>query len=380
MATANGYKIISADSHASEPPDMFDRLPPDMRHRAPKIEVIEGRRWMIVDGTRWGMLDAPHELSEDEKRVEGRGRLDFGLVDPREGGVDIPLRLADQEADGVSAEVVYPNGTFFIYASQHADYQMAAARVLNDYYADIFAGYPDRFVCSATISVADIENAIQESRRAIDMGFRSLSVPVTTQGAPYNWPEYEPFWTAVEEMGIPISFHVFTDERAGHDAEIPRGLGDEKGSGEDLSGMAMGMTAAMSPLSQLIAAGVLERHPDLKFVLVECGIGWLAWFLYALDDLAEERHMWQVPRLQMKPSEYFLRQGHITFGNDPVGLLNRVFTGVDCLLWGSDYPHDEGTFPHSQEIIAETFKDLTAEEKRKIVRDNAAKLYGFKLN
>lgn len=380
MSTPNGYKVISADSHASEPPDMFDRLPPDMRHRAPKIEEIDGARWMFIDGTRWGMLDAPHELSEDDKRVEGRGRLDSGLVNPREGGVDIPLRMADQEADGVSAEVVYPNGTFLAFASKNPDYQIAAARILNDYYAEIFGAHQDRFVCSATIAVSDIDNAIQESRRAVDMGFRSLSVPVTTQNAPYNWPEYEPFWAAVEEMRTPLSFHVFTGEGAGQESELPRGLGDDKGSGEDLSGMALGMAAAMSPLSKLIAAGVLERHPELKVVLVECGIGWLAWFLYALDDLAETRHMWQVPRLQMKPSEYFLRQGYVTFGNDPVGLLNRAFTGVDCLLWGSDYPHDEGTFPHSQEIIAETFKDLTAEEKRKVVRDNAAKLYGFKLN
>ena len=274
MSTQNGYKVISADSHASEPPDMFDRLPADMRHRAPKIEVIDGQRWMFIDGTRWGMLDAPNELTKDDKRVEGRGRMDFGLVHPREGGVDIPLRIADQEDDGVSAEVVYPNGTFFAFASKHADYQMAVSRILNDYYADIFASYPDRFVCSATIAVADIDNAIQESRRAIDMGFRSLSVPVTTQHAPYNWPEYEPFWAAVEEMGTPVSFHVFTGEGAAQESDFPRGLGDEKGSGEDLAGMAMGMAAAMSPLSKLISAGVLERHPELKIVLVECGIGW----------------------------------------------------------------------------------------------------------
>jgi predicted TIM-barrel fold metal-dependent hydrolase len=82
----------------------------------------------------------------------------------------------------------------------------------------------------------------------------------------------------------------------------------------------------------------------------------------------------------MAPSEYFRRQGYITFGDDPVGLFNRHFTGVDCLMWGSDYPHDEGTWPHSKEVIEETFKDLTAEEKRKIVGENAAALYGFPLN
>ena len=87
--------------------------------------------------------------------------------------------------------------------------------------------------------------------------------------------------------------------------------------------------------------------------------------------------MWQIPKLELLPSEYFLRQGYVTFADDPVGLHNIEYTGVECMMWGSDYPHDEGTFPHSQDIIDETFQQLTKDQKRKIVCDNAARLYGI---
>ena len=103
----------------------------------------------------------------------------------------------------------------------------------------------------------------------------------------------------------------------------------------------------------------------------------MGWTLYALDEQYERKHMWIEPKLDMKPSEYFKRNGHVTFGDDPVALATLDFIGDDVLLWGSDYPHDEGTFPHSQEVIDRIFDGYPEETKRKIVHDNAARLYGF---
>ena len=133
----------------------------------------------------------------------------------------------------------------------------------------------------------------------------------------------------------------------------------------------------MNPLTLLVASGALERHPDLKFVLVEGGVGWLAWVLQTMDEMQLKRHMWAEPKLNMKPSEYFHRQGYATFGDDRVGLMTRYVIGVENLMWGSDYPHDEGTFPHSREVIERTFKGIPEDEKRKMVGENAARLYGF---
>jgi predicted TIM-barrel fold metal-dependent hydrolase len=99
--------------------------------------------------------------------------------------------------------------------------------------------------------------------------------------------------------------------------------------------------------------------------------------LYALDEHVAKKHMWIRPRLEMTPSEFFARQGHVTFSDDPVALNNIRFTGAGSLLWGSDYPHDEGTFPNSQAVIERTFDGVSEADKQKIVHDNAARLYGF---
>ena len=212
------------------------------------------------------------------------------------------------------------------------------------------------------------------------LGFRTISLPVSVPALPYSRPEYEPFWATVEEMRLPVAFHVFTRSEAKEKETQLKDLGEQFSHGEDLIEMVLGMAEAMSPVSMLIASGVLQRHPELKFVLVECGIGWLAWFLYAMDEICHKRHMWQRPKLEMLPSEFFKRQGYITFGDDPIGLKNRDVTGVDCLMWGSDYPHDEGTFPHSREVIGRIFGNISEDEKRKMVGGNAADLYGLSLD
>ena len=110
-----------------------------------------------------------------------------------------------------------------------------------------------------------------------------------------------------------------------------------------------------------MSSGALQRHPNLKFVVAECGAGWLAWLLATLDEQVQKKHMWIRPDLELLPSEFFKRQGYVTFGDDAVGIHNIPFTGADCIMWGSDYPHDEGTFPHSQEVLARMFNGVPEE-------------------
>ena len=137
------------------------------------------------------------------------------------------------------------------------------------------------------------------------------------------------------------------------------------------------MGIAMKPMCELVASGTLQRHPGLKFVLAECGIGWLAWALQTLDQMQDKRHMWINTPLELRASDYFRRQGGATFADDPAGLNNLEITGADCLLWGNDYPHDEGTFPHSREAIERTFGGIGKDDKRKMLFENAARIYGF---
>ena len=370
-------RIISADSHAGQPDDLYDRLPAEFSDRRPKIEKIDGVDWLIIDNQARQPIEAPNELNEEDKRKEFRQK-DFGTENYYDG-TDIATRLSDTKQDGVEGEVIYPNGMFGAFESPDPAYQMALARLYNDYYLEIFGDKRDMFLPSAVIPTIDIQAATDEVERVGKAGYHSISVPVNRPAATYNHRDYEPLWAAAERANVPVSFHVFTESDLKEKGSAENR--DERArDGVDTIGVVAGMVGAVNPMLALCASGTLERHPDMNFVLVESGTGWLAWALYAMDDNFVQRHMWQSPKLELKPSEYFIRQGYITFGNDPIGLHNIRFTGADCMMWGSDYPHDEGTFPHSKEVIEETFKDITEEEKRKIVCDNAASLYGFSTN
>ena len=362
--------VISADSHVQEPEELYqERLPKSFRHRAPHTETREdGSVYRVVDGKTPRRVDlALDRANEDDQNREFRN-------DPS-GGRDIERRLADQGRDGVCAEVIYPNVSLFLYNSPDPDYQQALAIAYNDWLWEMFGHRLDRFAPVGIVPVIDIESASAEALRLAKLGYKAIKIPITVDRRPYNDPAYEPFWATCEETGLVVSFHAFSNS----EDQYPDDWGEEDGIGGALNLMASAMVDGMSPVSLLISGGVLMRHPGLKFVVVECGAGWLAWLLYVLDEQNEKKHMFIRPRLELKPSEYFARQGHLTFSDDPVALNNLSFTGAQGLMWGSDYPHDEGTFPHSQAVIERTFAGVSPAHKHQIVYQNAARLYGFKM-
>jgi predicted TIM-barrel fold metal-dependent hydrolase len=141
----------------------------------------------------------------------------------------------------------------------------------------------------------------------------------------------------------------------------------------------IGMAAGMAPILELTGSHVLERHPDLRFIVTESECGWLAWSLQAMDQMQERRRL-GMRRLPMRASEYFRRQGAVTITDDAVALNNVEFTGVECLVWGNDYPHDEGTYPNSRTQIDEIGKKLGPKDARKVLCGNAARIFGFDLD
>ena len=363
----NAPRVISADSHVQEDPRLYqERVPEKFRHRVPHVEEIEGATYWLMEGKKPRRLDvAIQEETEEDQEREFRS-------DPQ-GGRNIERRITDMHRDGVDAEVIYANESLMLFMSPDPEYQMAVARAYNDWAIELFSAHLDKFAPVAALPVADIESSIKELERIAKLGYRSAKIPISVKGHPYNLPMYEPLWSAFEDSGLVLAFHAFTSD----EDLYPEDWGEKEGYGGALDFMAMRMADGMGPVSQLISGGVLQRHAGLNFVVVECGAGWLAWLLYVLDEQNEKKHMWIHPRLEMRPSEFFKRQGHGTFGDDPVALKTMEFTGADGLLWGSDYPHDEGTFPHSQEVIQRTFAGVSESDKRKIICDNAARIYGF---
>jgi len=193
------------------------------------------------------------------------------------------------------------------------------------------------------------------------------------------------------EDRVPRKFHVFsgnvwfgTDfsflpflspERFEEAQKVTREAG---GVPERMSSTVVGMAAGMGPVIDLTSAGVLERHPDLRIAIVEAECGWLAWTLAAMDSMVEKRHLY-LRQLPLKPSEYFLRQGTVAITDDPVGIHNLALTGTDCVMWGNDYPHDEGTFPNSRQVIDAMREVVDPEPLADILGRNAARLFDFDL-
>ncbi len=350
--------IISADCHVSEPPDLWEtRIDQKFRHRLPHQEVRDGEKWLVVEGQR------PVRVREFKLEGEDLERQNAGSRVPEE-------RVKDHARDGIDAEVIYPNRGLMMFASPDAEMQLAMCRVWNDWTNEVFGAYGDRMQPVAAIPPDNVDDAIAESRRVAKMGFRTVFLPVKAHEKPYNHRQFEPLWAELEELGLPISFHVGT----GRDPRTAWGLG-----GAVINYAVHALGAAQEPIAQFCASGIPERYPRLRFGTVEAGIGWVPWLLHVLDEAYKKHHFWVYPKLEMLPSDYFRRQGFATFQDDPIGVQFRDIIGVDNMLWGNDYPHHEGTWPHSAEIIESQLGDWPEADRRKVLGENAAKLYGFEI-
>jgi predicted TIM-barrel fold metal-dependent hydrolase len=272
------------------------------------------------------------------------------------------------EHDGVVAEVIYPTFGLFIDMIPAPDLQMACAQVYNDWLAEAFLPRPDVFVPAAVVPVRDVASASAELARVAGLGFKSAMIPTSPpEGLPYNCTEYDALWRIASDACMPLSLHTGTGALPQH----------ERGPGGAVINYAKVGLLSAETLCYFCASGVLERFPGLHLVFVETGAGWLAYCCERMDEAFEEHAQWVNPKLDAPPSHYAKTQCHVTLGADRAPLLTREITGVGPLLWASDYPHPEGTFPHSQEIVARIFADVAEDEMHAIVSGNAAHLYGL---
>ncbi len=294
--------------------------------------------------------------------------------------------------EGVDAQVIFPNvGLESGGGRESIDYYEVFARAYNDYVGETFSDQPKRFKPAGALPVDNIESAVAEATRCIEGGFATLFLPCVVPWQPYRLDVYEPLWSLVEEARMPLSFHIFSGNLAlgGEFCDVS-GLNEERIAtarkyhaerlvAEEQLETVVGMAAGMDPILELTSSGVLERHPDLQFVVTESECGWLAWALQAMDQMQDRRHLYR-KHLPLRYSEYFLRQGHITITDDAVALNNIQFTGgADRLLWANDYPHDEGTWPESG-FVDTLRKTLSSDDAHKVLCGNAARLYGFDLD
>ena len=344
--------INSADSHVVEPLDLWQtRLPAALRERGPRREEVDGKWLFTVEGLPPRKMGGPS--------TEGASGM-------RAGGFDPDVRIKDLDEDGVWGEVLYPTIGLFGFMIPDPELRIACAQVYNTWLAETFAATSSRFAGAALIPIQDVDAAVREIERVATLGLRSVMLPMEAPaGAPYNLDVYDPVWAVSQANEMPVSFHVGT----GTNPVTERGPG-----GAVINYVEVGL-GAQRTLSYLAASGVLERFPGLHVVMVECGAGWLAWAMERMDEAFEEHHWWVNPKLAEPPSAYIRRQGHVTFGADESAVLNRGITGVEPLLWASDYPHPEGTWPETKSTLARLFADVDEDERNAIVGGTTARLY-----
>jgi predicted TIM-barrel fold metal-dependent hydrolase len=361
---ANKYFMASTDGHVQEPSDLWrTRIDAKFRDRLPGIVVDSaGKQFQKTEGFR------PLRLSN--VKFEGEDLL------RNQSGKTPAERLADLEADGVDCEILFPNKGLTIWATPDAEFSQAMCRVYNDWAWEVFGAFNDRLSPMACVASADIDGAIAEIVRCAKLGFRGLSLPCKPVWGPpdheapnYNLPEFDRLWACIQDVDLPITFHVST----GRDPRTSRGNG-----GAVVNYAVHSLAPTMEPIANLCGSGVLDRFPKLVFGSVEAGIGWVAWALGALDEAYRKHHMWVRPKLSRLPSEFFKTNGFATFQEDKAGLdLAREHGLVDNFMWANDYPHHEGTWPHSAEAIERTMGSLDDDERAKILGLNAARVFRF---
>jgi len=355
------HRLYSCDDHLdlwNLPHDLWtERLPARVRQRGPRVADQNGGTWWTCDGAVIG----PFRLASGYSAISRAGIDDDGsrASDPR-------LRLQDMDRDGVYASVIYgPN----LFGLPIADAELKATVLAgyNDWALEFNRYAPERLCVLPVLPTHAPEAAVVELERVARLGHRGAII------SPYEFrctdPEWDRMWSAAEATGLPVSFHI--------------GQGTSQvrvapGSWELAAFAAVGPMQLDEPLAMMIYSGVLERHPGLRLVLAESGIGWLPYFVRRMDQTAE-KHVSKAQdyRLQAKPSEIFRRQVYATFEEEPLGPSLLPLLGPDNFMWASDYPHPDSTFPHSRDAIAEAFAGLDAAFVEQVTSTNCGRLYRF---
>jgi uncharacterized protein len=374
------YTMISADDHIDLgylPKDLWtERLPKSLRDRAPHVEDRgeKGEFW-VCDGETWGDYRGERWFSRPKRNPLA---LDRGGVGEPGRPTTPDKRLADMDRDGVEASLMFPP----IFAMQVGEPELrnACVQAYNDWAAEFGQAAPKRFFPVAMLSPVDPEAAKEEITRVAKLGFREANFLVNDVTIDMYLKSWDVFWDAAEETKIVVSYHVGGSVQSGTVRAAADALKPDQRQMTFDMGLGNGATSFFNPFVNLFNFGTLERHPKLKFCLAESAIGWIPFVVQEMDyryrRQFERKKVTEIP-LKVMPSEIFKRQVWATFQTDLVGLHLIQFFGEGHVMWGSDYPHPDSTWPFSKEIIAKDSAHLPEEVKKKVYRENAAALYGL---
>ena len=371
------YRIISSDDHVVEPADLWTtRAEARFRDRAPLITRMPGDTtdWWYCDGVKGMHMGIG---SQAGLRFEEPEKLRFAgsFEEQRPGGYIPEEHIKDMDVDGIDVSILYPSVGLTLYSTvPDTELLTSIFRTYNDWIGEYCQPFPDRLKAIGMLNIDVVDDGIKELERCAKMGFAGAMITVyPPEDRSYDSPEYDRLWATAQDLGMPLSLHIGTNRPA---------PGNEF---SDVETIAPSFFANVDhwvrmSLGHLIFSGVFERYPKLMIGSIEMELSWIPHFLDRIDYTYTQRppgekYGWHRYEEDMLPSDYFHRNVFLGFQEDGIGIKDRHLIGVDQIMWGSDYPHPETTFPKSQQIIEELLADCTDEEKAKIAGENAAKLY-----
>ena len=366
------YQLISADSHVLEPPHLWVTYVPKKFHdKVPRVvhDGDGGEAWQFAPDVPPAPIGIYASAGRKHEEVCWTG-VTFATAN--QGNFRGGPRLEEQDVDGVDAEVLFGSARMMshFFSDPDPEFHLAGVQAYNNWLSEeIVSVDPTRLIGLACIPALGVEAAIREMERCLKLGFRGVWLNAMPSVGSTIRPEDDAFWQAAQSNGVAVHFHVRVMRKI--NKPKPKGV-----RGDDLTGLAtVGAADMITDMSEIISSGVHDRFPDLVWVAVETGCGWIPYVLEQLDDRWWRNRWWLPVKLKHEPSFYFHRNWRASFMIDHYAVSNRHVIGVDNMLWSTDYPHHGCDWPETRRVVDDMMRDVPADERRKLCALNAAKLY-----
>ena len=302
-----GFKVLDSDMHIIEPPDLWQRyIDPEFKDQAPRglTETVGDLRLIGPDGKPWGR-DAVAVRDQQRGRGHSFAQNQIRFKPYEERGWTGEVQLGAMDEEGIDVAVIYPSRGLFALTIPDMDPRLAAAvaRGYNNWLYDFCQADHTRLIGAGMISPFDIEDAVSETRRCVqELGFRGVFLrPNIVHNRNWHDPYYEPLWSTLEELGVPVGFH----EGAGSQL---RQVGEQFGSNGMLRHVFCHPVEQMMAAASFCGGGILERHPNLRAAFLEGNCSWLPFLMWRMDEHWERTGDVHAPELKMAPSKYWKRQ------------------------------------------------------------------------
>jgi predicted TIM-barrel fold metal-dependent hydrolase len=388
MALIADVSVIDTDTHLTEPHDLWtSRAPRGYEDRVPHIVEVDGHGSWAIDDKVLGRAMAASVVDREGNRCRGSAFMGWTIDDSHPGAYDLSARLAVMDEVGIYAQVVYPNvagfgGQKFADVAD-PDLKRMCVTIYNDYMAELQRASGGRLYPMALLPWWDIDASVAEAQRAASMGMRGVNMTSDPQ-ASCALPDlgdrvWDRLWETCSGLGLPVHFHI----GASQTTLSWFGSSPWPSHGDDQKlaiGSAMMYITNARVLANIIYSGMLERHPGLKVVSVESGIGWIPFVLEALDHQANETAAGTMDYLSLRPSEYFKRQVYACYWFEKIDVAHTFeVLGNDNILFETDFPHPTCLYPDSLSYAAKGLDGVAPDVQRKVLQDNAAALYRIPL-